>query len=148
MPKEGEWYLKVIHMPANYAETIWDLSYVDGKTYLKLTRFLSSLWLTINKPDFIHSNQQSIQIEVSEGEIRENDFTVREINLGIARNCIHETFKQREGDQYKLLFLDSDSPYEADITEPYKREDTEHWQRLINRLIGTGLSLPRRYVAA
>ena len=146
MPSGNDWYLKVINMSANYAETIWDISYIDGHATLRLTRFLSSLWNHIEQ--FGDSQNDKINMEVSEGALRDNDFTVLEVNNGIVRNCLHYEFEERGGEQYKLLFLDREGAYEADITEPHKNTNAEHWQRLINRLVGTGLSLPRRFVAA
>ena len=146
MPTGNDWYLKLINMSSNFSETIWDISYIDGVAHLKLTRFLSSLWSHLEQYGELRSD--ILQYEVSEGELRTSDFTVTEVNRGIVRNCLHHKFNEREGEQYKLLFIDSDGPYEADITNPHQQENTEHWQRLINRMIGTGLSLPRRFVAA
>lgn len=146
MPTGDDWYLKVINMSSNFAETIWDISYIDGSAKLRLTRFLSSLWNHLEEYGELRSD--IMQIEVSEGVLRKGDFTVIEVNKGIIRNCLHEEFVERRGEQYKLLFIDSEGPYEADVTEPHKSSNSEHWQRLINRMIGTGLSLPRRFVAA
>ena len=147
LPTGQDWYLKVIHMPKNYAETIWDISFVKNQAQLQLTRYLSSLWTALNNSSdsrpLIHP-----RMEVSEGNLSLHDFSILEVKKGIARNCIHQSFEKKEEDQYKILFFDQNGPYEADITAPYQRKDCEEWQRLLNRLIGSGLSIPRRFVAA
>jgi len=47
--RPGDWHLRVMALPANEAETIYDLDFRSGRALFFETRFTSSVWLAVNQ---------------------------------------------------------------------------------------------------
>mgnify|MGYP006088906853 CR=1 FL=1 len=147
-PGFGNWHLKVAHFPVRFPETVWDISYKCGLAIITVTRCLTSVKKQLDLSVNLNQPFAGVPIEISKGELPAIDYTVIEVGLGIIHGCQNEPQDIEDVEHYKLSFIEGPDRYDATIYDPYSRDDTEEWQRLVNRIIGSGLSVPRRFAAA
>ena len=142
------WAFRLIHLPVLGPETVWDFTNAHGRTFVSVTRFLESLrarWESLGHPVEI---VDGTPIEISQSELPSFEPIIREIEKGIIWGCRQGLENRLDADHY-FLWFQNNAGYSriAAITNPFSQPHAESWQRLINRVIGSGLLPPRRFVA-
>jgi len=134
----GSWFLRLIHFPANRPEVAWDVEYAGGVGKITQTRF-SAQTRNIN-------DNASIAFERGEVELLESEPLIVEVNSGICWRCISLPDGSFE-DFHFLYYCDQQRVHKAlaqDIRTS-ESEDIEPWRRLVNRVSGSALLIPRKY---
>ena len=142
------WSLRLVHLPAQGPEVVWDFSGVFGRSAVTVTRFLESLRERWEQTGRSAESACGVPREISQAELPSREPIVREIEKGIVWGCRQGLEFWLDAAHYFLRFQNSEgSSRAAAITNPHAQPHTESWQRLINRAIGSGLLPPRRFVA-
>ena len=144
----GCWALRLIHLPAEGPETVWDFSGALDSNAVSVTRFLESLRDRWERTGFPSETIRGVPREISQTELPNREPIVREIEKGIFWGCRQGLQYWLDADHYFLWFRNTEGVSRvAAITNPFSQPHAESWQRLINRAIGSGLLPPRRFVA-
>lgn len=147
-PGLEDWALRLIHLPVHGPETVWDFTSEHGRSFVSVTRFLEPLrerWEQLGHPVEFAGR---IPKEISQSELPSCEPIIREITKGIIWGCRQGLENRLDADHYFLWFQNNVGYSRvAAITNPFSQPHTESWQRLINRVIGSGLLPPRRFVA-
>lgn len=134
----GSWFLRLTHFPENRPEIAWDVEYAGGVGKITQTRFSAQ---TRNLDD-----NASIAFERGEVELLESEPLIAEVNSGICWRCISLPEGSFE-DFHFLYYCDQQRVHKAlaqDIRTS-ESEDIEPWRRLVNRVSGSALLIPRQH---
>lgn len=138
----GSWFLRLIHFPENRPEVSWDVVYAGGVGKITQTRF-STLTRDLNDRAI---DSASVSIERGEVELLDSEPLIVEVNSGICWRCISlpaGTFD----DFYFLYYCDGQRIHKAlaHNIRTSESEDIEPWRRLVNRVSGSALLIPRSH---
>ena len=145
--EEGSWILRLINLPANGAETIWDFTKTPEFAMVTVTRFLEPLRLWWENLGNVAEPVKDVPREISQSALPFTEPVVLEIDKGIMWGCRQGLESRCDSDHYFLYYVNyAGASRIASITDPFSQPYAENWQRLINRALGSGLLPPRRFV--
>jgi hypothetical protein len=135
----GDWFLRVIHLPENKAESVWDIRFEKGVGQIQLISFQASARKALAESDAMVGTERGV------ASLPENEPLILEIQNGICHECQNFEDEKPGGDVYILHFQHGDIPHQAFARNPRLSdlENAEPWQRLLNRLVGSALLVQR-----
>ena len=146
--KDGSWALRLIHLPVQGPETVWDFLSSGNCSHVTVTRFLEPIrmkWAHLGHPA---DPVRGVPKEICQAELPLREPIILEVERGVIWGCRQGLRNSTDADHYFLWYRElTGATRIAAISNPFAEPHTESWQRLINRSIGAGLFPPRRFVA-
>ncbi len=135
----GNWFMRILHFPDDKPETAWDVHFNEGVAQIHLIRFQASA------REALQVSSDQVPTERGMTELPENEPLVLEVQNGLCHAC--ESFGDETPgvDVYFLHFLHGHESHQAFACNPRGASNAkaEPWQRLINRITGSGLLVQR-----
>jgi hypothetical protein len=135
----GDWFLRVIHLPENKVETVWDIRFEKGVGQIQLICFQTSARKAFTKIGSMVGMERGV------ATLPENEPLMLEVQNGLCQQCENFEDEKSGGDVYILHFQHGDIPHQAFARNPRlsNLENAEPWQRLLNRITGSALLVQR-----
>ncbi|MBT6957908.1 MAG: hypothetical protein HN675_08900 [Opitutae bacterium] len=135
----GDWFLRVIHLPENKTETVWDIYFEKGAGQIQLISFQASA------RQLLADSGAMVSTERGAASLPENEPLLLEIQNGLCQECQNFEDEKPGGDVYILHFQHGENRHQVFARNPRlsKLENAEPWQRLLNRLVGSALLVQR-----
>ena len=129
----GDWFMRIIHLPDDKPETAWDVHFNEGAAQIHLIRFQASARKALQ--------ESGNMVERGMAGLPGNEPLVFEVQNGICHECEGFCDETPGGDVYFLHFLHGRESHQAFARNPRGSDHAmaEPWQRLINRVTGSGL---------
>lgn len=139
---QGSWFLRLIHFPKERPEIAWDVEYAGGVGRISQIRF--STQTRGVQQQVLDSSK--VSIEKGDAQLLDSEPLLVEVNAGICWRCINVKVSQFK-DYHFLYFCDGDRIHKAfaENVRTSVSEDVEPWRRLINRVSGSALLIPRNH---
>ena len=140
----GDWILRVVHFPEAKPEIAWDVSYANGAAEILQVWFEQSAKQALAKSE----PSSNVPTEIGKAALPESEALITEVQNGLCHQCCNFQDTEPGGDAYALHFQHGGEVHTAHACNPRhsSSEAAEPWQRLLTRLIGSALMVPRRYM--
>ena len=136
----GSWFLRLIHFPVNRPEIVWDTEFAGGAARITQTKFSQSA------SEAMKSSTGAVALEMGQVELSQNEGLLQEVSNGLCLQC--ETVMSDESNvDFYFLYYCSGSQIHKSFAQNILSMDTpeaEPWHRLINRVKGSALLIPRK----
>ena len=146
--KGDNWALRLIHLPLEGPETVWDFLSSSHCAHVTVTRFLEPIQMKWERLGYPTNPIRGMPREICQAELPLREPILLEVERGVIWGCRQGLRNSSDADHYFLCYREFTGARRiAAISNPFAEPHTESWQRLINRSIGAGLFPPRRFVA-
>ena len=135
----GSWFLRLIHFPVDRPEIVWDVESAGGAARITQTRFSKAA------SEAMKSSSGAVAMERGQVELALNEGLILEVNNGICSQCETVLSDNDSADLYFLYHCSGSQIHKAFAQDILSTDDShaEVWQRLINRVKGSALLIPR-----
>lgn len=141
-PKSGKFLFRLARHPEKGVATYIDLLDYRSRVMLRISRILTNL----NSFNLKQSKPPKSIVEISSGFIDANEYLFNEFERINSESLPSNLEDSTKGDHYFIFYTDSFNCTFSGITNPYSKEKTELWQRIINRSFGIEHSVVRRHL--
>ena len=136
----GAWFMRLVYFPpGDNPEMAWDVHSSDGIAHVHLFRFQASA------RHALEDARGMVSTERGKARLPENEPLVLEVQKGLCLECQNFGDNTPAEDIYFLYFQHGQQSHQSYACNPRHSDHdlAEPWQRLINRVTGSGLLVQR-----
>ena len=133
----GSWFLRLVHFPEGHPEVVWDIEYAGRVGRITKSKFSQQV------RDIV-SQISTIYVENGVAELEETEPLIVEVNSGLCWQCT-DIVGDLKQDVYFLYYCEGTKIHKV-LAENIRKSESaeiEPWRRLINRITGSALLIPR-----